>query len=348
MTTRYRCLHLSEQLRLLGHETEIVDWWDETKVDPEMPLRSDVIVLYRLMMSPALERLIAGARRLGKPVIFDTDDLIFEPDLIAAHRAVKNLSEEDQKLHGEGVSRYLLTLQACDLVLTSTPVLANLARLRGKKAFVHRNSLGHDMLALADRLHGARAEQPASERVVIGYGSGTHTHDIDFAEASEALVHVLRHFSQVELWIAGPLTLAPALESFGERVRRFPLTDWPAWFELARRMDIAIAPLELGNIFCRSKSEVKFVEAGALGRPVVASDIDPYRDSITDGEDGLLATGRQGWVEALSFLIENPERRSAMGDRARETVRRRYSPRARAADLALILPELIAARAIGV
>ena len=287
MTTRYRCLHLCEQLQLLGHETEMVDWWDESRVEAETPLRSDVIVLYRLMMSPALERLIAGARRLGKPVIFDVDDLIFEPALIAAHRAVKNLSEEDQKLHAEGIGRYLLTLQACDFVLTSTPVLADLARLRGKKAFVHRNSLGHEMLALADRLHASRAGERATERVVVGYGSGTHTHDIDFAEASEALVRVLHEFSQVELWIAGPLTLPPALENFGERVRRFPLTDWPGWFELGSRMDIAIAPLELNNIFCRAKSEIKFVESGALGRPVIGSEIDRFLQCELPMLDGL-------------------------------------------------------------
>jgi O-antigen biosynthesis protein len=342
MTTRYRCLHLSEQLRMLGHGTEIVDWWDETKVDPETPLNYDVIVLYRLMMSSAIERLIAAAQRLGKPVIYDTDDLIFEPDLIAAHRAVRSLSESDQKLYAEGVGRYLMTLQACDVVMTSTPVLADLARQRGKKAFVHRNSLGDEMLALANQLYEASSRRIGNSRVVIGYGSGTHTHDVDFVEATEALVHLLHQFPNAELWIAGPLNISQALENLGERVRRFPLTDWPGWFELASQLDIALAPLELDNIFCRAKSEIKFVEAGALRVPVVGSDVDPYRDSITQGEDGLLATSEKDWIDALSSLIESPERRREMGERARKTILQRYSPKARAADLARILPQLIA------
>lgn len=340
MTTRYRCLHLSEQLQMLGHRTEIVDWWDETKVDPERPLQFDIIVLYRLMISPALERLITAAQRLGKPVIFDTDDLVFEPDLISAHRAVRDLSEPDQRLYAEGVGRYLMSLQASDAVMTSTPVLAELARRRGKKAFVHRNSLGLEMLALGRELYEKRPRDAGTPSVVIGYGSGTHTHDVDFREAANALVQLLTRFSRLELWLVGPLTISQSLESFGQRVRRFPLTDWPRWFELESQMDIALAPLEMGNIFCRAKSEIKFVEAGAVGVPIVGSDMDPYRDSITPGKDGLLAASEKDWIEALSSLIENPERRTEMSAHARETILQRYSPQARAADLALILPEL--------
>ena len=63
--------------------------------------------------------------------------------------------------------------------------------------------------------------------------------------------------------------------------------------------DIALAPLEMGNIFCRAKSEIKFVEAGALGLPVVASDIAPFRDSITPGEDGFLAADEGESVVAI-------------------------------------------------
>ena len=340
MTTRYRCAHLSEQLGILGHESAMVDWWDETKVDAEAPLHFDVIVLYRLMMSPALARLISAAQRLGKPVIFDTDDLIFEPELIGAHRAVSALSAADQELHARGVQRYLETLLACDCVITSTPFLAELVRRRGKRAFVHRNALGTDMLAWSDQLRAARPARTL-DRVVIGYGCGTHTHDVDFLEAAGALEQILQRFRQAELWLAGPLTVPSGLENFGTQIRRFPLADWRGWFELESRMDLALAPLELGNDFCRAKSEVKFVEAGALGVPTVASRIDPYQDAITEGRDGLLVAREDEWVAALSSLIEEAERARALGAAARATILQRYSPGARAADLAAILPALI-------
>ncbi|MBA3832468.1 MAG: glycosyltransferase [Chthoniobacterales bacterium] len=339
-THLYRCVHFQEQLQALGHEARVAQWFEEAKIDAAAALRCDVIFLYRLPMSGPLRAVTERGRELGKPVIFDTDDLIFEPSWVSEHRAVRALTPSDQIQYAEGVQRYLETLQACDATVTATPLLAELARLRAKPAYVHRNSLGHDMLAHANELHRKRQRRPDRGEIVIGYGSGTATHDVDFEEATAALVSVLERFPHVQLWIGGPLKISPLLEAFGARVRRFPLTGWRDWFELLSRIDIALAPLEAENIFCRAKSEIKFVEAGALGVPLVASRIDPFRDAISDGEDGLLAASESDWMRALSSLIEQPEQRRFIGERAREIVLRRHSPAARTRDLRFLLPQL--------
>ena len=169
------------------------------------------------------------------------------------------------------------------------------------------------------------------------YGSGTPTHDIDFEEVAPALRRVLARFPAVELWIAGPLQM----EDWGNQVRRFPLTDWRGWFERLSKMDIALAPLERANVFCRAKSEVKFLEAAILGVPIVASRIDPYSDAITEGVDGFLATDTAEWEAALIQLIEQPELRASVGSAGLETVRRRYSPEARARDLGKALAQIL-------
>ena len=339
-TTLYRCIHLQEQLRELGQDARVAEWFQETSIDIDEALRSDVIFLYRLEMSQPLRRLINRAHELHKPIIFDTDDLIFEPDLIEQHRAVRNLTPSDQIQHAKGVRRYLETLEASDTVVTATPLLAEFARRRGKPAYVHRNSLGREMIAHADRLLAQRRQRLRRDEVVIGYGSGTPTHDVDFEEATAALITVLNRFHHVQLWIAGPLTVPPELQRFETRVRRFPLTDWRGWFELVGKMDIALAPLEQNNLFSRAKSEIKFVEAGILGVPLVASNSDPFRDSMTQSEDGLLAADEVEWTQALASLIEQPERRARIGERAREMVLQRHSPAARTRDLAFLLPQL--------
>lgn len=340
-TTLYRCVHLAEQLRALGHETEIVDWFEEAQIDPTRAAGYDAIFLYRLPMSPPLARVIGTAHQTETPVIFDTDDLIFEPDLVHAQRGVTRLSSNEQEQHTEGVRRYLQTLQACDAVTTATPFLAELATRRGQRAFVHRNAFGQEMLALANRLRQQRLTKEISDKAVIGYGSGTPTHDVDFAEVASSLCTILKQYPNTELWIVGPVVIASELETFGERVRRFPLTDWPGWFERASQFDIALAPLELENVFCRAKSEIKFVEAAALGVPVVASRTEPYTDVITEREDGLLAGNDDEWVSALAWLIEEADRRAGIGARAREKILRDYAPQARTADLAELLPRLL-------
>ena len=192
---------------------------------------------------------------------------------------------------------------------------------------------------LADQLHEERAKRSERERVIIGYGSGTATHDIDFLEAAPALIALLRKYPILEFWVVGPLALPSEFANFGERVRRFELTDWQGWFRRMAEMDIVLAPLEKDNIFCRAKSEIKFVEAGALGLPVVASDIDSFRASMTHGRDGFLAANEKEWRKSLEALISDKELRSRMGEAARKTVLQNYSPVKRSEDLRRLLAE---------
>jgi glycosyltransferase involved in cell wall biosynthesis len=338
-TSLYRCTHLSEQLQSLGYRASVQDWFDESRIQAEVALDHDVIILYRLPMSDPVEQLVQKARGAGKPVIFDTDDLIFEPELTLWHRAVRDLSPADQEQHLDGVRRYLMTLMAADAVTVATPALAELARKRGKLAFVHPNALGHEMERLAAELFGQRATSKR-KGVVVGYGSGTATHEVDFQEATAALEQLLERYSQMELWIAGPLVLPGSLSRFGDRVQLFPLSDWQNWFRLMAKMDIALAPLEMNNIFCQAKSEIKFIEAGALGVPVIASRVGPYGDAIVDGVNGLLVSNDTEWVRALRFLIEDDTVRMNMGKAAQLTVKERYSSVARAADLHRLLVQL--------
>lgn len=337
-TTLYRCTHLQEQLQLLGHHADIVEWFDDAAIDPAQSAGYDLVVLYRLPLGSQLQAVIDQARGAGVPVLFDTDDLVFEPELLHWHRAVQKLIPADQQQHARGVQRYQDTLLACDAALVATDLLADLARKRGNRAFVHRNALGGEMVRAADELRGAKRDDRSN--VVIGYGSGTATHDVDFREAAAALARVLNDFSQTELWIAGPLELPENLAPFAARIRRFPLTDWRGWFELLSQVDIAIAPLEADNIFCRAKSEIKWIEAAVLGVPVVASAIDPYQHAIAHGDDGFLAATESDWTECLSDLICDRAKRERVGNAARAKALAAYTPKIRAQQLAAILTDI--------
>ncbi len=340
-TTLYRCEHLRDQLQRLGHEAHVAEWFRDSDIDPNDAQNADIVILYRLEMSDRLERVIRGAREAGKPVVFDTDDLIFEPGLLGWHRAVEKLSAAEKQQHARGVQRYLDTLLASDAVMVATPKLAELVRKRGKPAFVHRNALDDEMLALANELVDVRSPRGDRDGIVIGYGSGTATHDVDFREAASALAHVLREFPQVELWIAGPLEVSAELEQMRDRVRRFPLTGWREWFQLASEFDISIAPLERDNVFCCAKSEIKFVEAGALAVPTIATRIGSFQEAIRDGSDGLLVDGSDEWQRALRLLITDRERRSAIGKAARKSVLARYTTDVRARELQTVLQQIL-------
>lgn len=71
------------------------------------------------------------------------------------------------------------------------------------------------------------------------------------------------------------------------------------------------------------------LEAGALGRAVVTTDVPGCRDVVEDGVNGLLVPARESapLADAIARLLADPERRRAMGARAREVVEERFSDR---------------------
>jgi glycosyltransferase involved in cell wall biosynthesis len=84
------------------------------------------------------------------------------------------------------------------------------------------------------------------------------------------------------------------------------------------------------------------VESMAMGTPVVATSFGGPAEVITDGVDGMLVDpdDHDGWVQALACLLENRERRLAMGERAVEIVRSRFRRERHAAQMLGIYREL--------
>ena len=84
-----------------------------------------------------------------------------------------------------------------------------------------------------------------------------------------------------------------------------------------------------------------FIEAAACGRPVVVGDSGGARESLVDGETGLLVDGGQvdGVADAVGGLLDDPDRARAMGAAGRERVLRDHTWPDIAARLAVWLRE---------
>ena len=104
--------------------------------------------------------------------------------------------------------------------------------------------------------------------------------------------------------------------------------------------DINLAPLERQNVFTDCKSEVKYLEAGLLGIPTVASPVGGFAKAITNGQTGFLCESSPEWEAVLGNLIEQPAMRLSVGERARQTVLAEHVTWVRRKSLARILEEV--------
>jgi glycosyltransferase involved in cell wall biosynthesis len=207
---------------------------------------------------------------------------------------------------------------------TTTGFLADKLRALGKQVFIVPNKLSQSDVALADAAW--QHKTPGKEGTVrVGYLSGTPSHNKDFATITEALIRLFDLYPSMRLVLTGPIDTDAALRPYEDRIERVPLIPRKEFFGHIATLDINLAPLELDNPFCESKSELKFFEAGIIGVPTVAVANRTFREAIADGVDGFVATKTEEWVEKLGKLIGDPLLRKEIGERARKKTLMTYT-----------------------
>jgi glycosyltransferase involved in cell wall biosynthesis len=321
-SARYRCHHLGEAFGISGGTFDVGHPWD---VDLESALdRYECFVLHRMPWSGDIERFIADARARGKAVIYDTDDLVFDPDIVPPH-AEDQMTERDKRTLSETLLRIRRTLTECDAALVSTDALAVRTRVVNDRVSVAYNVVTIRMVEQADAVLQQRQVSQDHDSVTLAYLSGTPTHNRDFAEAAEALLWALETFPQVRFVTVGHVSLDPRFEEFGPRVLCLPRTPRRSLPELLAGIDVNLAPLERDNPFTESKSCIKYLEAGLLGVPTIASPRSDFVRAIDHGVNGFLAEGPEEWRRSIHRLVESSELRRTMGRAARSDVQRNHT-----------------------
>ncbi|UXN60022.1 glycosyltransferase [Phyllobacterium zundukense] len=323
---KYRVDQKAELFGKIGVATKIIDW---THLDEVRTLLQTypVVIFYRVPATPEVILIIQEARRLGVHTFWEVDDLVFDPD---GYLSNKNLDRLDPGMRAgviAGMKLYRDALVLCDEGIGSTPILAKwMTETTGRPAHVIENALDDETLETAHRIRDANKRYTKSqEDVIIVYGSGTKTHDIDFLSASEAIYNVLSKRPNVRLRIIGELNIEPRFDDLANRIERLPFTTFDGYLEKVANADISIAPLEQ-TVFNDAKSNIKFLEASILGLPSVCSPVDAFKSAIVDGETGFLAASPDEWEHKLLALVDDQALRAEMAGKALESVFRAYSP----------------------
>ena len=231
-------------------------------------------------------------------IVYALDDLIDDMDKTNPFR--KHFPPNSR-------SRLKYALARCDRLVVSTDFLAESYQHFIPDIRVVPNRLEQDIWR---PLHSLKR---TGKKPRIGWAGGT-THQGDLIFLKE-IIEQTRDEADWIFFGMCPDEIRPLLAEYHEIV---PFTEYPAYLA-SLNLDIAVAPLAQ-TPFNQGKSNLRLLEYGALGIPVVCTDIDPYQNSPAC----RVANTVKAWTTALRERIYDAEARECEGIAMREWVHRNY------------------------
>jgi glycosyltransferase involved in cell wall biosynthesis len=224
--------------------------------------------------------------------VYETDD-----DILGVHPS------SGLAILSEGAQECIRRLAACcDLVTCSTAHLAEVMSRYNRNVTVLENVVHEEVLNI-------RRARP--ERVTVGWAGGS-SHLMDIASAAAPVRDVLGAHPEADMHFIG-VDYSPLV------CRESRYTPWErdVWdYYRGVDFDIGLCPLA-DHPFNYSKSHLKALDYAALGIPVIAQDLPPYREFVVDGVTGYLVRTGDEWRARLSELISDAGAREEMGAKAR-------------------------------
>ena len=248
---RYRVLHQMEQLSAGFLES---DEFFYLNFEPKIISDYRVIIFFRCPFTQEVGEAIKIAKKFNKKVLFDIDDLVIDTKYTDIIPYIKTLSPKEKEIFDDGVIRMGKTLKLCDGALTTTEDLAKELKKYVPNVFINRNVASEEMWQLSKNILIKKNNIKGNKSIIIGYFSGSLTHDKDLEVVKPALYKVLLEFKNVQLLLLGEFSNQNFLKEFSNQIIYKKILDWKELPEIISLVDINIAPIET-NIFNAAKSE---------------------------------------------------------------------------------------------
>jgi len=277
---------------------------------------ADILVFQRAANSTLVSDAIKAKSR-GKKVVVDLDDCIHN------HPTYNPGKQMESKPYLEEMTGIMYL---ADAITLSTDFLATLYKNRLKMQKPHVV-----LPNVVKKEHWETTLYRNDEWVNICW-AGTNTHSADLEVVSQAIKQCIDKYPFVNLFTVGwdgiykhqADKTVYYQDYFGTipQNRRFHFN----WIDHCHRVvkyvqfaDIGIAPL-VENDFNRAKSAVKYLEYGMCGVPTIATDLEPYRLGDNSGITLIKNNKFSKWLKALEELIENEEKRRALGSTSYQNI----------------------------
>lgn len=232
---------------------------------PNLALRSGVDTL--VFQRPSTDVMLANLKALtplkGIKKIYEVDDHLARVPIKSAH-----YEHFPKDLRG----KILKAIGLCDRLVVSTEALARELAGYNDDVRVVMNRLSAPMWGAVPPDRQAWATQEVGRKPRIGWAGGiSHQGDLDM------VADVIKDLADTVDWIfmgMCPDSIRPYVKEF---IPGVPTLEYPAkLMALTQDWDLAIAPVE-SNAFNECKSNLKLLEYGWCGVPVICSDVTPYQ-----------------------------------------------------------------------
>ncbi|MCP5195804.1 MAG: glycosyltransferase [Gammaproteobacteria bacterium] len=226
--------------------------------------------------------------------VFGQDDIVFSvPQKSAAHKSFG----KDTK------ARVRRAVSLCHRAIVTTEPIAEAMRGMVDDIRVMPNYLERSRW---DNLQSPRKER---RKLRVGWaGAQQHQGDLEF------ILPVVEATANEVDWIFMGMCLAKLRYHIAEVHNPVSFDQYPAALA-ALDLDLAIAPLEI-NRFNTAKSNLRLLEYGAVGYPVICTDIEPYRNAPVT----RVPNNPQAWIDTIRSHIYDLDATRIAGEQLHEWV----------------------------
>lgn len=267
-------------------------------------LAPDALVMHAALHDVEILALESYRRFLpGMKRVYMLDDLVTQvPEKSSVYRSFMSTFRDAK-------SRLRKSLAHCDRLIVSTPPLAELCKDMIADIRVIPNRLERDVWTTLKSL------RRQGKKLRVGW-AGAQQHAGDLA----LVAPVVKALADEVDWVFFGMAPDDCAGCIKELHGFVPIHQYPA--KLASlNLDLAIAPLEQ-NPFNEAKSNLRLLEYGVLGWPVVCTDITPYR--AYDAPVTRVENTPEAWIAALRSKLDDPQGLARDGDRLRAWVMKHF------------------------
>ena len=334
-TAYYRMSGFCDKMQKMGAETfyehyeetdfnSCADWqrkirWKHVQQQFDAILRAADMSIWQITQSwDVLAFLMCIKDLFKKPIITEIDDWLFD---IASYNMAANTYQPNSDYEKIAYKQ----IQISDYIICSTRFIKDSLQemFPNKEITVIRNSIDFDIW---DNIVPDTDFKKKEDGVIrIGYtGCSNHSGDVELIR--KPIMALLDEFPNVEFVLPVPFESWAGIDH--PRVlmsnKWVALSKYPSMIK-GWNMDIGVAPLRDNNLN-RAKSNLRWLEYGALRLPCVASSIYPFKNSINHGRDGIVVSNSEkSWYGALKDLILDKQKREKIGESAYKRIKKEYN-----------------------